>query len=101
MADTLVLETAGFLDLMVGNAEGRTVGSALRGRAIHVSDHCAAVVGQGLRVMTTRGLLSRRQLDSSIRLLVAAPLSPIPRPACSRVPGPGTACGWVMHCAWN
>jgi predicted nucleic acid-binding protein len=78
VADALVLETAGILDLMVGNAAGRTLGDALRGQEIHVSDHCAAAVAQGLRVMTSWGLLSRRQLRSRIRLLAAAPFTSHP-----------------------
>lgn len=85
VADALVLETAGLLDLMVGNAEGRTVGTVLRGRAIHVSDHCAAMAAQGLLVMTTRGWLSRRQLSSSIRLLAIAPF--ISHPAAGLLEG--------------
>jgi predicted nucleic acid-binding protein len=85
VADALVLETAGFLDLMVGNAEGQAVGTALRRKSIHVSDHCATAVAQGLLVMTNRGLLSRRQLRSSMRLLAAAPL--ISHPAASLLEG--------------
>jgi predicted nucleic acid-binding protein len=85
VADALVLDTAGFLDLIVGNAEGRTVANAIRGQAIHVSDHCAAAVAQGLLLMTTQGFLSRRRLHSSIRLLAAAPF--ISHPAASLLEG--------------
>lgn len=84
-ADALVLETSGFLDLIVGNAEGRSLGAALRGQAIHVSDHCAAAVAQGLLAMTARGWLSRRQLGSKIRLLSAAPF--ISHPAAELLEG--------------
>jgi len=85
VAEVLVLETAGFLDLMVGNAEGQAVGKALSGKAIHVSDHCAAAVAHAFLVMTTRGVLPRRQLRSSLSLLAVAPF--ISHPAATLLEG--------------
>ncbi|HUY25319.1 MAG TPA: PIN domain-containing protein [Candidatus Saccharimonadales bacterium] len=72
------METSAFLDLMVGTAEGQIVGDALRGKAVHVSDHCAVAVAQGLLVMVGRGIVSRSQLRRKIRLLAAAPFAPHP-----------------------
>jgi predicted nucleic acid-binding protein len=74
----MVLETSAFLDLMVGNAEGRIVGETLKGKAVHLSDHCVVAVAQALLVMARRGMVSGSQLRRSIRLLAAAPFTPYP-----------------------
>jgi predicted nucleic acid-binding protein len=72
----VVLETSAFLDLIVGTAEGKIVGDALKGKAVHISDHCAIAVAQALLVMASRGMVSRSQLRRKIRLLAAAPFTP-------------------------
>jgi predicted nucleic acid-binding protein len=74
-AEALVLETSAFLDLILGNAEGRIVADALKGNAVHISDHCGVAVAQGLLVMERRGILSRSQLRRSIRHVAAAPFT--------------------------
>lgn len=77
-AEVLVLETSAFLDLIVGNAEGRMVGGALQGKAVHVSDHCGVAVAQALLVMAHGGMVSRSQLRRCIHLLAAAPFTTHP-----------------------
>jgi predicted nucleic acid-binding protein len=72
----VVLETSAFLDLIVGTAEGKIVGDALKGKAVHISDHCAIAVAQALLVMASRGMVSRSQLRRKIRILAAAPFTP-------------------------
>ena len=71
-----MLETSAFLDLMVGTAEGQIVGDAVRGKAVHISDHCAVAVAQALMLIADRGMISRSQLRRRIRLLAAAPFTP-------------------------
>ena len=75
-AEAVVLETSALLDLMVGTAEGQIVGDALKGKAVHISDHCSVAVAQALLVMAERGIVPRSQLRGRIRLLAAAPFTP-------------------------
>ena len=84
MAEALVLETSAFLDLVVGNEEGRAVCDALRSHLVHVSDHAGLAVAMALRAMTRRQLLSAAQLARGIQLLATAPF--ISHPALSLLP---------------
>ncbi|HVC22840.1 MAG TPA: VapC toxin family PIN domain ribonuclease [Candidatus Dormibacteraeota bacterium] len=73
MTEGLVLETAAFLDLLLGTAEGRSVRETIRGREVHVADHEKVGVGVALRALHRGGQLSPAVLERKVRQLVAAP----------------------------
>jgi len=73
VAEVLVLETAGFLDVMLGTREGQAVRNALVDRQIHVVDHEGIRVAIALRELRRIGSLSEVDLMRKLRLLAEAP----------------------------
>jgi predicted nucleic acid-binding protein len=73
VAEVLVLETAGFLDLMLGTGEGQAVRNALVDRQIHVVDHEGTGVAIALRELRRIGSLSESEFRHKLRLVAEAP----------------------------
>ncbi|HUY57178.1 MAG TPA: type II toxin-antitoxin system VapC family toxin [Candidatus Micrarchaeaceae archaeon] len=78
MAEQLVLETAAFLDLLLGTGEGRAVQDALVGQRVHISDHQGVAVAAALRTLVRGKLLSAGASQEKIRLLLVAPFQAHP-----------------------
>ncbi|MGC1908604.1 MAG: VapC toxin family PIN domain ribonuclease [Candidatus Dormiibacterota bacterium] len=73
MAEVLVLETAGFLDLILGTQEGQAVRDALVDHQIHVVDHEGLGVAVALRELRRTRSLSESDFRHKLRLVAGAP----------------------------
>ncbi|MGH7691565.1 MAG: hypothetical protein ACRENY_05545 [Candidatus Dormibacteria bacterium] len=75
MAEAVVLQTSAFIDLLLGDAQGRAVADALRGRQVHVTDHEEVLVAIALRARRERGLLSAPAFRRRIGRVAEAPFT--------------------------
>ncbi|MGA7088847.1 MAG: VapC toxin family PIN domain ribonuclease [Candidatus Dormiibacterota bacterium] len=73
VAEILVLETSGFLDLILGTPEGQAVRDALVGRQVHVVDNEAVGIAIALRELRRIGSLSEVALTRKLGLVADAP----------------------------
>lgn len=85
MAEPLVLDAGALLELLLGTAEGVSLGAVLRGHPLHAPDQAAVAVAGGLRWLAARGEIQQEQLQERLELLSRAPLEW--HPAAPLLPG--------------
>ena len=74
MPDRLIVDASAMVDLLVGSAQGASIGARLRGHVLHVPAHFDAEVFSALGRLEREGALTPLQVEERIGYLEEAPM---------------------------